>query len=216
VEFRLFLSGTPKLTFETLTGGEYETVDIPLQCLINLVCTCKQLIRLSPDPIAMLQLLYVPKKDSLLSIAEMFLKLDLPQRGIDACGSILSEFRSSSTKLKGVFDEIMEKKLDEVLDDRRNPLLLGSAGSDFANSRRRTMVVSEKENLVWRCRTFDILPNKYQKQKSVFSGANGAIFKDEVRTLEAEIRSMETALATKRRQLMEAVKKDVNKDVGKV
>lgn len=184
-------------------GGEYEQEELPKDTLVDLVCCIRQLIQLSYDPPKLLQTLYTPKKDPLLSIIELFLRPDLDQRGIDAAGTLLNDFRTSSTKLKGVFDELVEQKLEEIFDEKKNPL--------FQNGgRRRTLVVSDREVLLWRCRAFDILPNKFSKKIAL-----GAA-KDEIKALELEIRSIELSLIAKRRQFLEAVKKDINKDVERV
>jgi hypothetical protein len=196
----------------TEKGGEYVQEDIPRETMVDL-CVCIRLLvssSLQMDPSVVFTPMHLPKRDPLEAIAELFLKVDLEQRGIDACGSLLCEFRSFSVKLKGMFDETMENKLDQALDEKRNPVMSTASSANLLASRRRTVVAADREHLLWRCKSFDVLPNKYLK-KGVVGGA-----RDEVARLEAEIRAMEAVLTTKRRMLLEGTKSGVSRDFGKV
>lgn len=183
------------------TGGEYEQTDFPMDTMIDLICCIRHLALLASDPSKVLQALISPRNDPLVSVVELFLRPELHQRGVDAAGALLNQFRLSSTKMKSVFDELVEQKLDETFDDKRNPM---------QRSRRRTIVVSDREALIWRCIAYEILPNKYQKKTALGSA------KDNLKSLELELRSMEVSLQSKRRQFLDSTRKDVNSDVSKV
>lgn len=191
-------------------GGEYEQVNFPTSTVEDMIYALWKLLLVSCPTLAdqekALQHFCAPlRTDTLQLVVSKFLESSADnERCIEACGNLLSEARKCA-KFKATCDTTMEKALDLIFD--AFAVTSSPSGKD---ERRRTLILLNRETLLWRCRSFDLLPPKFVKRIGL---ANANV---EVRTLESEVRALEAVLDVKRKALIDLTNQSVSTDLDKV